>query len=534
MTTLLEDLSEISGVALDGTETDVLIAGAGPTGLMLALWLAKLGIKVRIADPKSGPVKESRAIGVQARTLEFYDQLGIGDEALAEGSPFGGINFFVNGQWRGVVNVGRMGEGLTPHPYLYSLTQDKNEELLVSHLAEAGVTVDWETKITAFTQDAGSVTATLERGEHTQTVRAKYLAGCDGGGSIVRHTLGIPLSGGTYAERFYVADVILSGKVRDHDANLELEDDNFFAFFPMTQPGHHRIIGQLSPDVPEHADFETVRPQVEQSGIARIEQVNWFSTYRVHHRVADHFRLGRVFILGDAGHVHTPIGGQGMNTGLGDAANLAWKLVQAVRGQPAVLETYEAERRPFALSLVNSTDKAFTALVSSSPLARWVRVTVVPLVMSLVGASAVSRRLLFRTVSQTRLHYPDSPLSVGRAGKISGGMRLPWVKLEDADNFAPLQSLNWQVHVYGTPTPELLTWCSRCEVPLHVFAFSAGAKRAGLAQDAVYLVRPDGYVGLAQRAFQDAEMDAYAGRWCGAAHFTQLHETVPRELTRQP
>lgn len=493
--------------------TDVLIAGAGPTGLMLALWLARLGVKVRIADPKSGPVRESRAIGVQARTLEFYDQLCIGDEALAGGSPFGGINFFVNGQWRGVVNVGRMGKGLTPHPYLYSLTQDKNEELLVSHLAQAGVTVDWGTQVAAFTQDTGGVTATLERGEHIQTMRAKYLAGCDGGGSTMRHTLGIPLSGGTYAQRFYVADVTLSGKVRDHDANLELEDNNFFAFFPMTQPGHHRIIGQLSPDVPEHADFETVRPQVEKSGIARIEQVNWFSTYRVHHRVADHFRLGRAFLLGDAGHVHTPVGGQGMNTGLGDAANLAWKLAQAVRGQPAALETYEAERRPFALSLVKTTDKAFTALVSSSPLARWVRVTVVPRMMSLVGASAVSRRLLFRTVSQTRLHYPDSPLGVGQAGKVSGGMRLPWVQSEHGSNFNALQSLRWQLHVYGVPTPELLTWSGRHDLPLHVFPCSRQATRAGLADSAVYLVRPDGHVGLALPRVDTAMLDAYVGRW---------------------
>ena len=495
----------------------VLIAGAGPTGLMLALWLAKSGVRVRIADPKSGPVNETRAIGVQARTLEFYDQLGIGNEALAEGEPFGAVNLFIKGQWRGKVNLSRMGEGLTPHPYLYSLTQDKNEALLVAHLAAAGVTVDWQTEVTGFTQDARGVTATLRRGEHTETLRAQYLAGCDGPGSPVRHRLGIPMSGGTYAQRFYVADVRLSGKLRGTDANMEMEDDNFLAFFPLPGAGHYRVIGQLDPQTPEEVDFETVRPEIEAYDLATVEQANWFSTYRVHHRVADTFRAGRAFLLGDAGHVHTPVGGQGMNTGLGDAANLAWKLSQAVRGQPEALSTYETERRPFALSLVNTTDKVFTAIVSPSPLARVLRLNIAPLIVSLAGRSRVIRRLLFLTVSQTRLHYPNSPLSVGKAGKVRGGMRLPWVKLPAGDNFAPLRSLSWQVHVYGTPTPELLSWCGQNELPLHVFPFNSQAARAGLMQDAVYLIRPDGYVGLAQPEFEASQATAYVRRWCGRA-----------------
>ena len=515
MSSLLENVkASVSGSAAD---TDVLIAGAGPTGLMLALWLAKSGVRVRIADPKSGPVKETRAIGVQARTLEFYDQLGIGQEALAQGEPLGAINLFVRGHWRGVVNVGRMGEGLTPHPYLYSLTQDKNEELLVAHLADAGIKVDWQTEVTDFTQDEAGVTATLKRPEHEETLRASYLAGCDGAGSLVRHTLGISMSGDTYAHRFYVADVILSGKVRDTDANMELEDGNFLVFFPLPGAGHHRVIGQLSPQMPDEVDFETVRPEIETSGVASVEQVNWFSTYRIHHRVADTFRAGRAFILGDAGHVHTPVGGQGMNTGLGDAVNLAWKLAQAVRGQPEALATYEPERRPFALSLVNTTDRVFTGIVASSPLARLARLKLAPIIVALAGGSTMIRRLLFLTVSQTRLHYPYSPLSVGRVGKVRGGMRLPWVKFKEGDNFAALRSLSWQMHVYGTPTPELLTWCGQHELPLHVFPFNSQAARAGLMQDAIYLIRPDGYVGLAHLTLEAAALSAYAQRWgCSA------------------
>ena len=361
------------------------------------------------------------------------------------------------------------------------------------------------------------MTTTLKRGEHIETLRALYLAGCDGAGSPVRRGLNIPMSGGTYAQRFFVADVTLSGKLRDENANMIMGGNGFIAFFPMGQPGRHRVIGQLSPEVAESATFETVRPQIEAGGLARVQAVNWFSSYRVHHRVANHFRLGRAFLLGDAGHVHTPVGGQGMNTGLGDAVNLAWKLAQAVRGQPEALATYEPERRPFALSLVNTTDRVFTGIVASSPLARLARLKLAPIIVALAGGSTMIRRLLFLTVSQTRLHYPHSPLSVGRAGKVRGGMRLPWVKFKEGDNFAALRSLSWQMHVYGTPTPELLTWCGQHELPLHVFPFNSQAARAGLARDAVYLIRPDGYVGLAQLTLEAAALSAYAQRWgCSA------------------
>ncbi len=256
-----------------------------------------------------------------------------------------------------------------------------------------------------------------------------------------------------------------------------------------------------------------MRGQIEADGLARVEQLHWFSDYRVHHRVADHFRRGRAFILGDAGHVHTPVGGQGMNTGLGDASNLAWKLAQAVRGRPAALDTYEAERRPFALSLVNITDRVFSAVVNPSPLTRWLRMSVLPTLLPRLSRLRALRRLLFLTVSQTRLHYPNSPLSVGKAGKVSGGMRLPWVQNERGSNFDALQSLRWHLQVHGAPTPELLTWSERHDLPLHVFRYSRRAARAGLADSAIYLIRPDGYVGLALPGFDAAILDAYMGRW---------------------
>ncbi|MFK7601497.1 FAD-dependent monooxygenase [Deinococcus sp. SM5_A1] len=494
--------------------TEVLIAGAGPTGLLLALWLTRLEVRVRIVDPKSGPTTESRAIAVQARTLEFYDQLGLGREALARGRHATGLRLWTGGRARAGVDLRGAGAGLTPHPGLFILTQDQNEALLLAHLTALGGAVEWQTELTDLRQDADGVTATLERDGHFKTVWAAYLAGCDGAGSVVRHRLGVSLSGGTYPQRFYVADVTARGLLSQDRVNVSLDDDQFLAFFPMPGKDHWRVVGQVPAGAVKEVTFETVRPQINSQRVAQILAVHWFSSYHVHHRVAEQFQVGRTFLLGDAAHVHSPVGGQGMNTGLGDAANLAWKLAQALRGAaPELLATYGPERRPFAVSLVNTTDRVFSGVVDPSPLARTVRTRVIPAVLGILTRPAAVRRLAFLRLSQLLIHYPHSPLSVGSAGQVRGGDRLPWVLTERGSNFGALQLLNWQVHIYGTPSPELLAWCTVREIPLHVFAFSAVAERVGLLQDAFYLIRPDGYVGLAASQFNPRAADAYADCW---------------------
>lgn len=502
------------GITKRAGDAEVLIAGAGPTGLMLALWLTRLGVRVRVVDPKSGPTQETRAIGVQARTLEFYDQLGIGKDALGRGHHFDAVNLWVRGRLKGQVRLQGVGDDHTPHPYLYILTQDQNEAMLLAHLEAHGGAVEWQTELTDFTQDAGGVRATLRRGERTETVRAAYLAGCDGARSAVRRGLGVPFSGGTESQTFYVADVTATGKLRPGDMNLGLDDEHFLASFPMPGPDRHRIVGQLPAGAGDHPTFEAVRPEIEAHGLAHVREVHWFSAYRSHHRVAEHFRVGRAFLLGDAAHVHSPVGGQGMNTGLGDAVNLAWKLAQVVRGgDSAVLATYETERRPFAVSLVKTTDRVFSGVVNPSALARFVRTEVVPAVLPVLTRPQAVRRQLLLTASQTRIRYPDSPLSQGKAGKVRGGDRLPWVALGAGTNFDALQRLAWQVHVYGAANPALHGWCEQRGLALHIFPYTAQVARAGLVKSAVYLVRPDGYVGLATPRSEPGSLDAYAERW---------------------
>ena len=201
-----------------------------------------------------------------------------------------------------------------------------------------------------------------------------------------------------------------------------------------------------------------------------------------------------------------------MNTGIGDAVNLAWKLAAVVhqRMHPSVLDTYEPERIAFARRLVETTDRAFTSVTSRSALARFVRLVVVPALLPRLVALAAVRRAMFRTVSQTAINYRRSSLSAGTAGTVHGGDRLPWLNTDaPSDNFTPLRSLDWQVHVYGDPSAALQALCGQRRLALHVFPWRPGTAATGLRRDALYLVRPDGYVALADADGRAEAVAAY-------------------------
>jgi hypothetical protein len=218
-----------------------------------------------------------------------------------------------------------------------------------------------------------------------------------------------------------------------------------------------------------------------------------------------------VFLLGDAAHIHSPVGGQGMNTGIGDAVNLAWKLAAVLKAEaaPALLDSYEPERIAFARRLVATTDQGFSAVTSATPLARALRLEVFPRIFPALFATPMARRLLFRTVSQTAITYRSCTLNEGRAGAVHGGDRLPWLGEDGDDNFAPLRSGAWQVHVYGEAPAGFADACRALNLPLHVFAWRAGLSATGLRRNAAYLIRPDGYVGFAMREPREADLAQY-------------------------
>ncbi|HEY2026035.1 MAG TPA: FAD-dependent monooxygenase [Gemmatimonadaceae bacterium] len=486
------------------TDPDVLIVGAGPTGLVLALWLTKLGVRVRIVDKAAEPGTTSRAVAVQARTLELYSQVGLAEPIVTSGVHVAAINLWARGKRAARVPIASMGEGMSPFPYPLVYPQDEHERLLIDRLAALGVVVERQVELQRFDQDADAVRAVLKLPDGTEQVHVSaYLAGCDGARSAVRGALGTGFPGGTYSGLFYVADVVAEGEAADREIHVELDAADFLAVFPLQGQGRMRLIGPTVAEVDDahlEPSFDEVAQRARRHLRLSVTKVNWFSTYRVHHRVATGFRRGRAFLLGDAAHVHSPVGGQGMNTGIGDAVNLAWKLAAVLKqnAPEALLATYEMERIRFARRLVATTDRAFTFVTRRGLIARWVRTRIAPPIAGFAFRFRAVRHFLFRVVSQIGIDYRHSPLSVGAAGAVRGGDRLPWIETgRNTGNFAPLTSLAWQLHVYGDAPPGVAEVCAQLGLPLHLFAWQQHMQRAGLARGALYLVRPDGYVALA-------------------------------------
>jgi 2-polyprenyl-6-methoxyphenol hydroxylase-like FAD-dependent oxidoreductase len=494
----------------------VLIVGAGPTGLALALWLTKFDVRVRIIDRLAASGTTSRALAVQGRTLEFYQQMGLAQAVVDRGHKVPAVNLWVKSKPAARIPLENLGQGLTPFPFPVIFPQDEHETLLIKRLSALGIEVEREVELADFEDLGGTIRASLRRAGAEETGSYAYLAGCDGARSRVREVLGTGFPGGTYDHLFYVADVDAAGPPMNGELHVDLDDADFLAVFPLEQTGRARLIGSIRDEVSkdhEQLRFEDVRGRAIHNLKVEVKSVNWFSTYRVHHRVALQFRKGRAFLLGDAAHIHSPVGGQGMNTGIGDAVNLAWKLAAAVKEplSSPLLDSYEPERIAFARRLVATTDRAFTAVISSGQFARWVRTKLIPAVAPGLFRLPAIRRLAFRTVSQIGVNYRESPLSRGAAGKLRGGDRLPWMRIGQGQqhNFASLTSIDWQLHVYGEAAADLRAVADRRKIPLHVFPWDKCMKQAGLLRDAVYLIRPDGYIGMADANSNALSIDAY-------------------------
>ncbi len=487
--------------------------------MVLALWLTRLGASVRIIDKTAEPGTTSRALAVQARTLEFYKQMGLANAVVEAGRKMLAANLWVTGRNVARIFFGDVGPDLSPYPYALIYPQDEHERFLIDHLANAGIKVERETELVSFEDTNDRVVARLKMLNGISDIcEAAYIAGCDGAHSLVRETLNIGFPGEQYEHLFYVADVEAGGTAMNGEINVGLDTSEFLAVFPLWEEGRARLVGTMRQEMTgkdETLSWNDVSQRVMEWMQIDVHRVHWFSSYRVHHRVADHFRKGRAFLLGDAAHIHSPVGGQGMNTGIGDAVNLSWKLAAVLheRADASVLNTYEPERIAFAKRLVATTDEGFVGVTSSSATARLVRLKLVPLFLPLLFKSRIVRRAMFRTVSQIAVHYRESSLSEGRVGGVHGGDRLPWVKAElnglDSDNFAPLALLDWQVHVYGEATPEIQRMCAQRKLRLHVFPWQPQMRRSGLQRNAVYLVRPDGYVALADSQRSAAAVTSY-------------------------
>ena len=454
-------------------EVDVLVIGAGPTGLMLANQLRRHGIDVMLIDRHPGPARETRALGVQARTLEIYSHMGLIDRALKLGKRVEAGNLWAQRRLSARIPVGDIGRGLSPYPFLLILGQDDNEKILGEALSRHGASVDWNTELISLTQEPEQVKAVVKKSDgSTREITAAWVAGCDGVHSAVREISAIPFEGAPYEHVFFVADVKVTGTMIPDELNIYLWRKGFHLFFPMRGVDHWRLVGIL----PEHLrekeghSFAEVIPSIRQEAGSQLEfgGCTWYSTYRIHHRKAARFRDRRCFLLGDAAHIHSPVGAQGMNTGLQDSYNLAWKLALVVSGEAhaALLDTFEEERLPVAERLLRTTDAAFAFVVSDSWLASLVRTRILARIVAFAMRFEWIRKLAFLTVSQTGISY--------RGVGARFNYHLFGLKLDDT---------RFNLVVVGQAMPESL---DMERVRVHAVP----------GDPAFYLLRPDGHIAL--------------------------------------
>jgi 2-polyprenyl-6-methoxyphenol hydroxylase-like FAD-dependent oxidoreductase len=511
-------------------DTDVLIVGAGPTGLMLANQLTRRGVRALIVDRHAGPALETRALGVQARTLEIYAHLGIVERALELGKRTTGANMWAQGRRAARLPLGDIGRGLSPYPFLLILGQDDNERLLGEALRDQGVTVTWNTELVGLAQETDRVIAQLKQPDGTtRELSASWVAGCDGARSAVRELSGIAFHGAPYEHVFFVADTQMTGPMVPDELNIYLWREGFHLFFPMRGTDHWRLVGIVPPSLRGREDLtlDALMPSIRQeAGSAlSLQGCSWFSTYRIHHRRAERFRDRRCFLLGDAAHIHSPVGAQGMNTGLQDAYNLGWKLALVISGdgREALLDSYESERIPVAQRLLATTDRAFSLVVSDSGVAGLIRTRFVPKLFALALRLQRVQRLAFRTISQTGIAYPNSPLSETLPGLPAdaprGGDRFPWLLLAFSadgpagDLFGKIDDTRFTLIVIGQPAPASgvpgLGDRLRILVVPGSPANDRELERARIPPTAFYLLRPDGHVGLAGTRLEPAAVARY-------------------------
>jgi len=404
----------------------IVIVGAGPTGALLACELARRGTEVRLIEKAPAPATESRAGGVHSRTLELFQRLGIVDELLAAGNPIRALSFRSGTRRIGGVDFACL-DG--PYPFMLHLPQYETQRVLDRYLERLGVQVERGVELLQLSQDQDGVSLRTRQGSGEGAISASYVVGCDGAHSTVRHQLGMPFEGQGYENDWLGADVDVDWEYPDWEAQVFAGPRGVLACFPFGR-GHWRVFAPMVADrSEEHAppSLEEMRALVGERGPAHmhIDNPTWLGVFRASRRSAPHYRQGRVFLAGDAVHIHSPAAGQGMNTGLGDAANLGWKLALVADGRApeSLLDTYEPERAPVARQVIEATHRLVKIFGQTSPLKLRLRDCLLPRLMS----NPLAQRKIAGRLSQHSVSYRGGPLAIPcrSEGPVHSGDRAP-------------------------------------------------------------------------------------------------------------
>jgi len=514
-------------------KTEVVIIGAGPTGLSLATQLVRHGVDFVIVEKNEGVTPFSKAIGVQARTLEIYEQLDLARKAVAEGAIAGKARLLAGGEMRAELDLSNIGEGLSAYPYLLLLEQSKNEQLLYEYLQQRGKDVFWNTQFKSLSQtDAGVTAQVVSAAGSPQKIEAKYLVGCDGAKSLVRHALSLEFQGSTVERMFFVADVKVDWKF-SHDAlHACLSKDSLLAFFPLRGDQRYRIVGSFPEEFAKHEGevlYEEIEQQIKKDAQLELDiyEVAWFSTYKVHTRHVNKFSEGRCFLAGDSAHIHTPAGGQGMNTGIQDGYNLAWKMALVLRDQAheQLLESYNEERLENAKNLTQTTDRVFQFLASSEWFLAFLRTNVLPSFAKYLLSLDSVKNYVFPLISQIGINYRHSSVSQHAGDEnfaVKAGDRMPYFLLEGTSVYDKLREPKAHFLVFSTEQNgnQSLSaeFASRYAPFVDFHEIPLGPKVAeafGTDRSFSVFLRPDNYIGFLSTGVSLSSVDSYLADFLG-------------------
>ncbi|CAN5658913.1 FAD-dependent monooxygenase [soil metagenome] len=390
------------------SSSSVLVVGAGPIGLTIALALTQRGVKCRVIDKAPQASDKSKAVVVQARTLELLESMGIVNDFLASGHQVHANNFYAGNKKLIHLSFDEM-EG--PYPFTLLIPQSETESLLTQQLQKLSVRIERSTELVDFHQDAESVTAKLRRADGSEeNVDAEWLVGCDGAHSTTRHTLGFTFEGAAYNESFATADVHVSWSNPEDEMFAYLHEEGTVVFFPLGKHRYRIIANGSLHATGDPLSLEEMQKMVDTRGPANVVLSDpvWLTWFTISRRSSSDYRKGRVFLAGDSAHIHTPALGQGMNTGMQDAFNLAWKLALVQQGLASseLLDTYQAERHPIGQKLIKMTDAVTKVVMLRNPIGQKVRNHLMPLLAS----HEVVQHRAWRTISMLGINYRNSPI----------------------------------------------------------------------------------------------------------------------------
>ncbi len=510
------------------TKTEVVIVGAGPTGLALACQFIRYGIDFVIVDKNETTTPHSKAIGVQARTLEIYEQIGLADKLIERGAIVERARMIVGGEVRGEANFREFGKGMSAYPFVLVVEQGSHEKLLDEYLISNGKGVRWRTELQSFEQNETSVSAIVKNDQgETESIEAKFLVGCDGAKSPVRHGLGLTFEGSTFERMFYVADVEIDWDFPHDAGHAFLLKNNLLVFFPMTGEKQWRIVGTFPEEFAKDEGevlYEEIEMQIRCDAELDLDitAVNWFSTYKVHTRSVNKFSEGRCFLAGDSAHIHTPAGAQGMNTGIQDGYNLAWKLAMVLRGTAGenLLNTYNEERIENAKNLLETTDRFFNLAASPEPIMSFLRTRVFPYIAGVAFSLDAVRKFLFPRVSQIAINYRHSELSEHDGDGdlyVKAGDRMPYFTVDGISIYDKLREPKFHLLSFkdnngenagGELDPKFDALMDRHDVPIDPRVVEI----FGTDKSFNVLIRPDNYIAKISRETSLAPIGKYLQR----------------------